>query len=74
MLEPISPVFCKEVIHDLADVFREMAEIAGLMGTEIHLVQDQWQGKKELHMANHAVKGSTKNLHYFQVAPPIKSP
>ena len=65
-----SPVFHKEVAHNLANVFREMAKIAGLMATEIHPIQDQWQGKKELHMA----KGSTKNIQYFPVVSPIKSP
>ena len=68
------PVFHKEVNHDLADIFREMAEMMGLMGTEIYPVQDWWQGKKELHAANHAAKGSAKNLHYFEVVSPIESP
>ena len=54
-----SPVFHKEVIHNLADIFGEMAKMAGLMGSEIHPIQDQWWGKKELHMVNHAAKGST---------------
>ena len=31
-------VFHKEVTHNLADVFREMAEMVSLMGTEIHPV------------------------------------
>ena len=52
-----SPVFHEEVAHDLADIYREMAKIAGLMGTEIHPIQDQWQGKKELHTTNHVAKG-----------------
>ena len=68
------PVFHKEVTHDVANIFREMAEMTGLMGTKIHPVQDQWQGKKELHMANHMAKGSVKNLHYFQVVSLVKSP
>ena len=44
------------------------------MGTKIYPIQDQWQGKKELHMANHAAKGSTKNLCYFWVVLPIELP
>ena len=56
-------VFHKEVTYELTNVFREMAEMAGLMDTEIHQIQDQWQGKKELQVANHAAKGSAKNLH-----------
>ena len=64
------PVFHKEVTYNLADIFGEMAKMVGLMGTKIPQVQDQWQGKKELH----AAKGSTKNLHYFWVVSPIESP
>ena len=64
------PVFHKEVTDDLADIFVEMAKMVGLMGTEIHPIQDHWQGKKELH----AAKGSTKNLHHFWVVLPIESP
>ena len=67
-------VFHKEVIHNLADIFGEMAEMAGLIGTEIHPVQDQWQGKKELCMTNYAAKGFTKNLCYFWVVSTIESP
>ena len=44
------------------------------MGTEIYPIQDQRQGKKELHLANHITKGSTKNLCYFQVVLPVESP
>ena len=67
-------VFHKEVTHNLANIFGEMAKMAGLMGTEIHPVQDQWQEKKELHVANHMAKGSAKILHWFQVVLPIESP
>ena len=38
------PVFDREVTHDLTNVFKELAEMAGLMDTEIHWVQDQCQG------------------------------
>ena len=37
---PHASVFHKEVTHDLADVFGEMAKMAGLMGSKIHPVQD----------------------------------
>ena len=33
-----SLVFLKEVTHDLADIFGEMAKMVGLMGTKIHPV------------------------------------
>ena len=51
-----------------------MAKMVGLMGTDIHPIEDQWQGKKELHTANHVAKGSTKTFAISQVVSPIKSP
>ena len=41
--------------------------MASLMDTEIHLVQDQWWGQKELCTAIHVARGSVKDLHYFWV-------
>ena len=67
------PVFEREVTHDLTYVFKELVEMASLMDTEVHWVQDQWQGKKKLHAANHAARGSAKDLHYFQVVSPTES-
>ena len=66
--------FYKEVTYKLTNIFREMAEIAGLLGTVVHLVQDQWKGRKELHSANYTVRGSAKDLHYFRVVLPLKFP
>ena len=57
-----SPVLNSEVTHNLANW--------ALMGTEIHPVQDQWQGKKGTPCGH----GSTKNLCYFQVVSPIEYP
>ena len=51
-----------------------MAEMVGLMDTEIHLVWDQWWGKKELCAANYVARRSAKDLHYFWVVSPLKSP
>ena len=44
------------------------------MDTEIHLIQDQCWGKKELCTANYTVRGSAKDLHYFQVVSCLESP
>ena len=68
-----SLAFHKEVTHVLANVSGEMAKMAGLMGTKFHPVQDQWQGKKELHMANNAAKGTTKSLCYFWKVSSVES-
>ena len=48
--------------------------MAGLLDTEIHRVQHQWQGKKVLHVANCVVKGYAKDLHYFWVVSPTEPP
>ena len=65
--------FHREVTYDLTDIFKEM--VAGLMDSEIYLVQDQWWGKKELHaLPITYARGSAKDLHYFQVVSPLKSP
>ena len=48
--------------------------MACLLDTEIHWVQGQWKGKKELHMANHTVRVSAKDPHYCQVVSPTESP
>ena len=66
--------FHKEVTCELTDIFREMAEMVGLLGSEVHLVQDQWKGRKELCSANCTVRGSAKDLHYFRVVSPLESP
>ena len=63
--------FYKKVTYELTNIFREMA---GLLGTEVHLVQDQWKGRKELCFVNYMVRGSAKDLHYFRVVSPLKSP
>ena len=40
--------FDSEITHNLAHVFKEMADIVGLLNTEIHQVQDLLPGRKEL--------------------------
>ena len=66
--------FHKEDAFDLTEVFRELAEKARLLGTEIHLVQDLWEGKNELHSVYYMVRGSAKDLHFFRVVTPLESP
>ena len=51
-----------------------MADVISLLNTEIHQVQDQWPGKKELHTANCAAMNSAKEVCYFQVVSPTKAP
>ena len=68
------PEFHREVTYDLSDVFKEMMEMAGLIDLEFYMVQDLWWGTKELHTANYVARGSAKDLHYFWVVLPLKSP
>ena len=68
------PEFYNEITHDLACVFKEMADIVSLLNTKIHQVQDLWPGKKELHAANHAAMSSAKYICYFWVVSPTESP
>ena len=48
--------------------------MTGLLSIKIHLVQDQWRGRKELCCANYMVRGSAKDLHCFRVVSPLESP
>ena len=56
------------------EVFKELAEMAGLLGTKFYPFHDQCVGKKELHSAYHAVRGSVKDLHFFRIVAPLESP
>ena len=66
--------FLKEDTYILTEVFKELAEMSGLLGTEVCPVHDQWVGRKVLHSAYHMVRGSTKDLHFFRTVVPLKSP
>ena len=66
--------FYKEDVYKLREVFKEIAEMAGLLGTKVHPIQDHWVAKRELHSAYHAVRGSAKDLHFFRIVVPVKSP
>ena len=47
------PNYDHERSHDLSCTFQEMATSAGLMGSEVHEVQEVWTGKKDLWAAHH---------------------
>ena len=64
----------KEDNYELTEVFRELAEMAGLLSTEVYPVHNQWVGRKELHSAYYAVRGSAKDHHFFRMVVPLKSP
>ena len=56
------------------EVFKELVEMAGLLGTEVYPVHDQWVGRKELCSAYHMVRGSAKDLHFFRTVALLESP
>ena len=47
--------------------------MAGLLGTDVYPVHDQWVGRKELHSIYHVIRGSAKDLHFFRMVVPLKS-
>ena len=66
--------FHKEDTYKLTEVFNELAEMTGLLGTEVQPVHDQWVGRKELCSTDHVVSGSAKALQFFRTVAPFKSP
>ena len=58
--------FHKEDTYELTDLFKELAEMAGLLGTKVYPIHDRWVGKKELCSTYHAVRGLAKDLHFFR--------
>ena len=67
-------MFAQEGSYDLMSVFQEMATSAGLLDSEVHKVQDEWTGQKDLWAAHQVVKSSPKDIHYFWLVPPTESP
>ena len=66
--------FHKEDTYELMEVFKELVEMAGLLGTEVYPVQDSWMGKSELHSAYYTVRGFPKDCHFFRIVLPLESP
>ena len=66
--------FHKEDTYKLTEVFKELVEMTGLLGTEVYLVHGPWVGRKELCSAYHAVRGSAKDLHFFRSVAHLESP
>ena len=59
---------------ELTDIFKELVDMAGLLGTKFYPIHNQWVGKKELCSVYNAVRGSAKDLHFFRTVVPLKSP
>ena len=52
---------------DLSDIFRELAEGAGLLGESIHKIQLSWNGPEELKHANYVLQSLPKGLKFLSV-------
>ena len=60
--------------YDLMLVFWEMAASTGLLDSDVHKVQEEWSGQKDLWATHQAVKSSLKGIHFFQLVPQTKLP
>ena len=60
--------------NDLPNIFRELAESAGLLGKVIHEIQLSWTGPEELKQANYALQSMPKGLRFLRVVPAMESP
>ena len=66
--------FVTEGIHNLLEVFRQMATSTKLLGTSIYEIQASWTGLDELRQANYARRSLPKGLKFLHVVPPSESP
>ena len=67
-------MFTQEGSYNLTLVFQEMATSTSLLDFDVHEVQDEWTGQRELQAAHQAAKSSPKDIHFFWLVPLTKSP
>ena len=60
--------------HDLSEVFKKLAEKAGLLGTYIYEIEASWKGPEELKQANYTLQSLSKGLRFLRVVPITESP
>ena len=60
--------------NDLSNVFKELAESAGLLGEAVHEIQLSWTGPEELKQANYALQSLPKGLRFLRAVPTMESP
>ena len=59
---------------DLSDIFRELAQGAGLLGESIHEIQLSWDGLEELKHANYSLHSLPKGLKFLRAVSAKESP
>ena len=61
-------------MDDLSDIFRELAQGAGLLGKFIHEIQVSWNGPEELKHANYILRSLPKGLKFLRAVSAKESP
>ena len=59
---------------NLSDIFRELAQGAGLLGKSIHKIQVSWSGLTHLRQANLVLQSLPKGLKFLRVVSTKESP
>ena len=59
---------------DLFDIFRELAQVAGLLGESIHEIQLSWNGPEELKHTNYVLQSLPKGLKFLRMVSAKESP
>ena len=59
---------------NLSNIFRELAQGAGLLGKFIHKIQVSWNGLEELKHANYILRSLPKGLKFLRVVSAKESP
>ena len=53
-------------MDDLSDIFRELAQGAGLLGESIHEIQLSWNGPEELKHTNYVLQSLPKGFRFLR--------
>ena len=61
-------------MDNLSDIFRELAQGAGLLGESIHEIQLAWNGLEDLKHANYVLQSLPNGLKFLRVVSAKKSP
>ena len=66
--------FVDDGTRDLSDVFKELAESAGLLEEAIYEIQLSWTRPEELKQANYTLQSLPKGLRFLRAVPTSESP
>ena len=61
-------------MDDISDIFRELAQGAGLLGESIYEIQVSWNGLEELKHANYILRSLPKGLKFLRMVSTKESP